>query len=288
MSSSNHSARLKLIASMVIFGTIGLFVRAVHMPASLIAMTRGYIGFLCLLPVLWLRRRKQYPAFTRKQLFLLILSGALIGFNWILLFEAYRFTTVAVATLCYYMQPVILTAAGVVLLKEKITGRKTVCVLVALLGMTFVSGVWQGGAGEAHNLKGILLRQGAACLYAGVMLLNLIMGQMEPLRKTCVQLFSAAVAVTPYVLLTVRLADIVLTPQSLVLLLVVCLIHTGFAYLLYFDGLQYLPAQTAAILSYIDPVVAVLLSALLLREPLGVSGVVGAFLILGAALVSEL
>ena len=292
MSDKIHAARFQMILSMVIFGTIGLFVRGVGMPSALIAMMRGYIGFLFLLIVIQIKRKKR-PAqgvqpLSRKTLLLLVLSGAVMGFNWVLLFEAYRYTTVAVATLCYYMQPVIVTALAGLLLKEKVTVRKVLCVLTALVGMTFVSGIWQSGPAAGRSLTGILLGLGAACLYAGVVLLNLIIGPVEPLRKTGIQLLSAAAAVMPYVFLTVRLDDITLAPFSVGLLLFVCLIHTGIAYVLYFGSLQWLSAQTAAILSYIDPVVAILLSALLLKEPLGISGAVGAVLILGSAVISEL
>ena len=92
----------------------------------------------------------------------------------------------------------------------------------------------------------------------------------------------------PYVLLTENLGALTFTPGTIGLLLVVGIVHTGIAYALYFGSLMQLKAQTAAILSYIDPVVAVLLSALVLREHMSLLSGLGAVLVLGAAVVSEL
>ena len=98
-----RSAQGKLVLSMLIFGTIGLFRRYIPLPSGLLAMARGLIGTLFLVLAMALRRQRPSGAAIRKNLPLLILSGAMIGFNWILLFEAYNHTTVALATLCYYM-----------------------------------------------------------------------------------------------------------------------------------------------------------------------------------------
>ena len=279
-------SKARLAASMVIFGTIGIFVHYIGMPSALIAMVRGLLGFGFLLVFMRIRRQAFAGADVRRNLWKLVFSGACIGFNWILLFEAYRYTTVAVATLCYYMQPVIVTVLSPLVLRERMTARKLVCVLTALFGMTFVSGVWSGGAGSG-SLTGILLGLGAAALYSTVVLTNKKMTPMPAAQQTMIQLLCAGLVVAPYALMTIGGGTLHVTPLSVGLLLFVGIFHTGFAYELYFGEISRLPAQTCAILSYIDPVVAVLLSALLLREPLGVSGVAGAVLILGSALISE-
>lgn len=276
----------KLTLSMIIFGTIGIFRRLIPLSSGLVAMSRGLIGVLFLLLVMRLRGDGMDRAAVRRKLPLLCLSGAAIGVNWILLFEAYNYTSVATATLCYYLAPMFVILASPLVLREKLTLRKLACVSAALLGMVFVSGVLEasGGAG----LKGVLLGLGAAVLYASVVLMNKQLGDVPAYDRTVVQLGSSAAVLLPYVLLVEEVSIEAFTPGVIALLLVVGIVHTGIAYALYFGSLMQLKAQTAAILSYIDPVVAVLLSALVLREHMSLLSGLGAVLVLGAAVVSEL
>lgn len=282
------NATLKSTLSMVIFGTIGIFRRYIPLPSSMVAMTRGIVGMLFLLAFLRIRKVKLNGAAIKKNLWTLIISGAVMGVNWILLFEAYNYTSVATATLCYYLAPIFIIIVSPFLLKEKITAKKLVCVCVALLGMVFVSGILQTGISDISEIKGVLLGVGAAALYATVVLLNKRLGDVPAYDRTILQLGAAGVALLPYVLLTENVAAMEFTGLSVLMLAIVCMVHTGVAYALYFGSLMDLKAQTAAILSYIDPVVAIILSALLLKENMGVLGLIGAVLILGAAIVSEL
>lgn len=281
------NATFKLTLSMVIFGTIGIFRRYIPLPSSLVAMTRGLTGMLFLLLVMLLRRRSMNRAAVRRKLGMLCLSGAAIGVNWILLFEAYNYTSVATATLCYYLAPMFVILASPLVVGERLTAKKLICVLAALLGMVFVSGVLEAGGGSS-DLKGVLLGLGAAVLYASVVLMNKQLGDVPAYDRTIVQLGSSAAVLLPYVLLTEDVGALSFTPATLALLMVVGIVHTGMAYAMYFGSLMELKAQTAAILSYIDPVVAVLLSALLLKERMSLLSGLGAVLVLGAAIVSEL
>ena len=281
------NATFKLTLSMVIFGTIGVFRRYIPLPSSLVAMTRGLTGMLFLLLVMVLRKRGMNRAAVRRKLGMLCLSGAAIGVNWILLFEAYNYTSVATATLCYYLAPMFVILASPLVVGERLTAKKLICVLAALLGMVFVSGVLEAGGGSS-DLKGVLLGLGAAVLYASVVLMNKQLGDVPAYDRTIVQLGSSAAVLLPYVLLTEDVGALSFTPATLALLMVVGIVHTGMAYAMYFGSLMELKAQTAAILSYIDPVVAVLLSALLLKERMSLLSGLGAVLVLGAAIVSEL
>ena len=281
------NATFKLTLSMVIFGTIGIFRRYIPLPSSLVAMTRGLIGMLFLLLVMVLRKRGMNRTAVRRKFAMLCLSGAAIGVNWILLFEAYNYTSVATATLCYYLAPMFVILASPLVVGERLTAKKLICVLTALLGMVFVSGVLETGGGSS-DLKGVLLGLGAAVLYASVVLMNKQLGDVPAYDRTIVQLGSSAAVLLPYVLLTEDIGALTFTPGTIGLLLVVGVVHTGMAYAMYFGSLMQLKAQTAAILSYIDPVVAVLLSALVLREHMSLLSGLGAILVLGAAVVSEL
>ena len=256
-------------------------------------MVRGIVGALFLLMVMGLRRQKLNRTAIRRVLPKLLLSSFCLGFNWILLFEAYNYTTVATATLCYYFAPMFIILVSPLLLREKLTARKLICVGVALVGMVFVSGVLDAGIKNIAELKGVLLGLAAAVLYACVVLINKKTEGIPSNDRTVMQLGISAVILLPYVLLTedLSLIDIGAGGGMLLVLgmvLLVGIVHTGVAYALYFGSISVVKAQTAAILSYIDPVVAILLSALLLGEPMSLLGGIGAVLVLGGAVVSEL
>ena len=285
-----NKAKLELIASMFIFGTIGIFVRYIPLPSTIIALVRGFVGAFFVLLFVYLKKSSIDKAAIRKNFKMLALSGAFIGINWIFLFESYNYTTVATATICYYMEPIFVILASPFLLKEKLTAKKAICAAFALLGMVFVSGMMETGIPALSEAKGVLYGLGAACFYATVVLMNKKITDINAYDKTIMQLGMGAIVLTPYVMLTqdIGTAALSMTLPLWALLLFVGLVHTGVAYVLYFDALKDLKAQTVAIFSYIDPIVAILLSALLLKENMGIYGIIGAVLVLGSTFISEL
>ncbi len=275
-----------LLSAMGIFGTIGIFVRYIPLPSSAIAFCRAALGLVFLLAVIFLSGKKPDKAAIQKNLPVLVISGIAMGFNWILLFESYRYTTVATATVCYYLAPLLLLLASP-LLGEKLTAKKLLCVGVSLVGLVCISGVAEGSLPKAGELAGIGFGLGAAVLYATVMFLNKKLSPMGAYDKTVLQLGSAAAVLLPYLLLTENVGGFSLTGGQWALLLVVGIVHTGFAYFLYFGSLQKLSTKTIGVLCYLDPVIAVLLSALLLKEEMTLINIIGSVLILGSALYSE-
>lgn len=284
---TDQKALFQLIASMVIFGTIGIFRRGIIYSSALIAAVRGIAGSLFLMLVIRIRYGGMDHTAIRRNWKLLILSGIAMGFNWILLFDAYNYTTVTIATLCYYMEPLILIIASPFLLHEKLTLRKSGSVIAALLGMCMVSGVIGGNMPSGNHLKGILLGLGAAVLYACVVLMNKKIHDISAYDKTAFQLMTAGLIMIPFLLLTENPASFVFDSKSIVLLVIVAIVHTGFAYAMYFGSMVNLSAQTIAVFSYADPVTAVILSALFLKEPMNVWQILGAILIIGASLFSQ-
>ena len=276
------------IASMLIFGTIGVFRRYIPVSSAFLAFFRGILGGLCILLFLRLRRQPSGEKIPRRVLPVLILTGALIGFNWMLLFEAFNHTTVAVATLCYYMAPTVVMLLSPLLFRERLTPLKAACAAAAIAGMVLVSGVFENGGVQGSQLRGVLLGLGAALISATVIILNKKLPGIDAYRKTTVQLLSAGTVMIPYLFLTGGFRMEGITFGAVALLLVVGIVHTGLAYVLYFGGMERLRVQTVAILSYIDPVSALLFSALLLKEPLTLLNGIGAVLIIGSAMVSEL
>ena len=283
-----RAAKIKLITAMVTFGTIGIFVKYIPLPSSIIALGRGFVATLFLLLVMKLGKNPISKEAVKRNLVLLLVSGGLIGFNWILLFEAYNYTTVAVATLCYYLAPIFVIIASPFVLGEKLTAKKGLCVAAALLGMVLVSGVIQSGSAADFSLTGVAFGVGAGALYACIILMNKKLKDINSYDTTVMQLAAATIVLIAYCLLTVPVSSLNAGPAALGLLLFVGIVHTGIAYVLYFGSMKDLKAQTVAIFSYIDPILAVLLSAFLLRESMDMLSVIGAVLILGSTFVSEM
>lgn len=278
---------MSLASAMVVFGTIGLFVRNINMPSSIIAFIRGSVGALFLILFCLVTRKKFSFSNVKEKLLLLCLSGAAIGVNWIFLFEAYRYTTVATATLCYYMAPIFVIVMSSFIYKEKLTVKKICCTLVALAGMVLVSGVTQTGIGNIGEMKGVILGILAAVFYSSVVLMNKSLGSVPAYDKTIVQLLGAAVVILPYCLATVDIGELSFDKETLIMLGIVSIVHTGISYTAYFGSMKNLQSQTIAIMSYIDPIVAVILSAVFLKEQMTVLGVIGAVMILSATFLSE-
>ena len=286
MKSENRSRHM-LIISMTIFGTIGLFVRNIPLASAEIALYRAVMAAVLIGGYLLVSRQKISLGKMRKEIPVLLLSGMAMGINWILLFEAYKYTTVSVATLSYYFAPVIVTAVCPFLFKEKMTAKQLVCFIMSTIGLVMITGVGDGSGG-GNDLVGILFGLGAAAFYATVILLNKFIRQVGGIHRTFLQFLAAILILLPYVLLTGGVQIGSLNGIGWGSLLVVGLIHTGVTYCLYFTSLKELPGQKAAILSYIDPLVAVLMSVTILGEKMTLWQVIGGSLILGFTLWNEL
>lgn len=244
-------AKIKLLSAMGIFGTVGIFVNFIPLSRPYIALCRALLGLLFLLAIMLLSQKKLDGRAIAKNLPVLCLSGAAMGFNWVLLFLSYDKTSVATATVCYYLAPLFLILLSP-LVGERLTLKKCLCVAVALVGLAFVSGIMEKGIHSLSELTGVGLSLGAAILYATVMLLNKKLSPIGAYDKTVIQLASALVAILPYLLLTEGFALPKMSPVQWLLLAVVGFVHTGVAYALYFGAMKDLSAHTIAIFSYLD------------------------------------
>ena len=282
-----NTSRIMLIVSMAVFGTLGLFVRNISVSSAELALYRAVMAAVLLSGYLLIIRKPIPFKEITKELPLLIASGVAMGFNWILLFEAYKYTTVSTATLSYYFAPVIVTLVCPFLFKEKMNIKKWLCFIMSTLGIVLITGLTDISFSSRHFI-GILFGLGAACLYATVILLNKYIKGVAGLHRTVLQFYAAVLVLLPYVCLTSGFSIGGLTDIGWINLLIVGLIHTGITYCLYFSSLKELPGQEAAILSYIDPLVAVIISVTILGEAMTVWQILGGILILGFTLWNEL
>ena len=284
MRKENTSKALMAVA-MFVFGTLAPFVRNIHVSSGELALYRAVLAALLVGSYLLVTKQKLSISSIKKEFLLLLLSGVAMGINWIFLFEAYQYTTVSVATLSYYFAPVIVMVVCPLLFQEKLTAKQVLCFSMATAGLVLITGTAGGGK---QDLLGIAFGLGAAAFYATVMLLNKFIKGVTGLHRTFIQFLSAIAVLVPYVVCTSGFTLGTLDNTGWINLLIVGLVHTGITYCMYFSALKELPGQKVAILSYIDPLVAVLVSVILLNEGITVPQIIGGILILGFTLWSEL
>lgn len=278
--------KFKVIFSMAIFGTIALFVKNIPLSTGEISLFRALIGAIAIGTYKLISGKKILLAEIKRDLPLLFLSGAIMGFNWILLFQAYRYTTVSLATLSYYFAPVLLIILSAVFLKEKLNLKQIICFVMATLGLVLIIG--SGGLETSNTTTiGIIYGLGAAALYATVIFLNKLIKNVMGIDRTLIQFIAAIIILTPYVVATTGVNILRISSSGLINLLILGVFHTGFTYCVYFSSVKDLKGQEAALLSYVDPLISIILSVAILEESIIVLQAIGGFMILGFTLLNE-
>ncbi len=277
--------RLKYIIAVVLYGTIGMFLRYVSLPSEIVAMCRGLIGSVFIFIYMKVTHREIDRESIKRNKKWLILGGICLGLNWVFLFSAYIKTTVAIASLCNYMAPVIVILIAPFVLHEPLDKRKLPCVFLAFIGIVLVSGVWEGTIG---SVSGIIMGLLGALCFVGVIICNRKLKEISPLDKSLIQLIMSVMVILPFVLTKNIGGPLEIDLRSVLIILMMGIINTGLAYVFYFGGMSTLPVQEVAILGYLEPVVSVLCSVFFLHEHMGVFGWIGTVLVIGATLTSEM
>ena len=279
--------KLGLIIAMLIWGSIGIFVRYIDFTSSQIALVRAIVGSIFLIVFSMISKEHLSKEKIKSNLLVLVACGICLGFNWIFLFQAYNYTTISTATICYYLAPVIVMFLSPFLLKEKLTPVKVLCIVAAMIGMLCIVGIDKSSMG-GNNIVGIVYGLSAACLYAGVVVLNKFLKDISGRDSSVVELSVAAIFLIPYVIFTEKISLAGVSSKSIILLLIIGIVHTGIAYLIYFTVIQKLESQTVAIYSYVDPISAIIMSAIILSESMSLLQILGGILILGSTFISEI
>ncbi len=280
------SDKLKNIVAMASFGTIPIFVKRIDLSVIEIAFWRGFIAFFILFGIRKLFYKSQKESIKLKTFLILFSTGMAIGINWALLFWAYDYTSVAIATLSYYFAPIIVIIVAPILFREHITKLQILCFICATIGLVMVIGV--GERVTPTMLTGVGLGLGAACLYAGIVLTNKGINEVSGLTRTLIQ-FAGSSAIL-FVILIVQDGFQIreLSNIGIINLVILGIYHTGICYWLFFVSVRTLKGQQTAILSYVDPVVAILVSVMVFREPISGIQILGAGFILGFSVLYEL
>jgi len=281
--------KLKIISSMLIFGSIGIFVRNINLPSMEIAFLRAVIGSLFLLCAGFLMGQKISLKAIKENMLILIFSGVAIGFNWILLFQAYKYTTISNSTLSYYFAPVFVIMLAPIILKEKITVTKILCVIMAMSGLFLIVSVGSNNApGSYNHVIGIIYGLCAAVLYASIILMNKFIKNLSGFETTLIQLSIAALVLLPSIIYRGNLNLNKISSTAWIFILIVGVLHTGIAYLMYFSSIKELKGHSIAILSYIDPISAVIIASIFLGEAITLVKIIGGILILGSTFLGEI
>lgn len=275
-----YKSCLKLIVPMLIFGSIGIFVRKISLPTAELVFYRVLIAVLFMLALFACQRKKPFQC-EKKQMYLAGGSGVIMGINWLLFFQALRYTTVATATMTYYLAPVLMLFLAPFILGERLSAKQIAAAALAPVGLACIV----FSASEAAEITyrhgwGIACGIGSALFYALLILCNKKIEHIDNLDRTMIQLSAATLALSPVLLMS---HDFDLVIENLPMLLVLGIVHTGIACYFYFVGLKETPTQLTAVLSYIDPVSAVFFAAVFLGEALSFSQMMGTLIVLGSA-----
>jgi len=274
--------------SMVIFGTLGAVIRFINLPSSEISLIRGLLGVMFLTPFLLVNRRKGMLDDLRANYITLLLTGTALAVNWILYTNAFRYTTIALATISYYIAPVIAVMLSIVFMKERISILKVVCIGFTLTGMVLMINTGKSDNTSYDHFTGILFGFSAAFCYASLMVLNKFIRNLNGLETTLLQLFLSALVLFPYAFFAGEMKPLLQDERSLYILLVLGVVHTGLGFLLFFTGIKGLTTQEIAILSYLDPLTSVLLSCFIFHERMTAMQITGAIMICGVTLAGTL
>ena len=276
-----NKAYLKYVLGLLLFGLNGIVASRIHMPSYGIVFFRTLIGSLFLLCVHGLTGgRLRLVKQRRGHLVCLCVSGVAMGLSWMFLYEAYQRSGVGLASLTYYTGPVIVVALSPVLFREKLTGPMGVCFALVLAGMVLTNLRQFGVGGDPIGLFCGLM---SAVMYAFMVIFNKKAASITGLKNSALQLSVSFLTVLIYVCVRqgVSLPE---TVGEWLWLFVLGLVNTGVGCYLYFSSIGSLPVQHVSVLGYIEPLSALVFSALLLREGLGARELFGALLILGGAI----
>jgi len=283
--------KMRVIISMLIWGSIGLLVRGIDLPSMGIAFLRAVTAsvFLGVLGI-WMLNKDSKTA-IKNNIKPLMITGLAMGFNWLLLFQAYKYTTISNATLSYYFAPVFIAVLSPLVLGEKFTAKKISSVFAAMLGLYLIlSSQSAQPAAEGYNhLLGITYGLGGAAFYAIIILTSKRMKGISGFETSLVQLATAAIVMLPVTLVNVGAGTMLsMDKTSWLLILTLGIVHTGIAYANYFSAIKDIDGQSIAVLSYIDPISAVVLASVVFGEVMSTQQILGGLLILGSTLYSQL
>lgn len=274
------------LAALLLFGSNGIIAAAIALPSSDIVLLRTFLGALSLVTILAITQSHKLQAPSRpREAAALLLSGAALGASWIFLFRAYQTIGVGVSSLLYYCGPIIVMALSPLIFGEKLTGGKIAGFIAVACGAFLIAAQ---GLGGNMPIAGIA----SAFCYALMVIASKGAPHIEGLENSTLQVSAAFVTALVLTLITQGAPSFLsagvaasIDWRAVVMLGVV---NTGIGCLLYFSAVAKLPVQTVAVVGYLEPLSAVVFSAVLLGEAITPVRLMGVALIIGGAIFCEL
>lgn len=273
---------LKYFISVFLYGTLGLFLSMINVNSDFVVFCRGFIGSLFIFIVKLIKKERFDLKAIKENFLYLAICGISLGLNEMFLFIGYKYA-VSLASLGNYTAPISVIVISAIIYKEKLNIKQLLCVIASFLGIILISGVFTSNTG---NVIALIYGLIASIGFVSLVFFNKKLGPMDPLDKTFIQLIFTYLTVLPFVIINKSIPTI-LDIKTISILLMLGVLHTGFAYIFYFDAIKTLSPIKIAIIGYVEPVLSVLIGALLLNEPMDIYGIIGTILIIGSAIVSE-
>lgn len=284
----------KYLLSLILFGSNGIVASMIDLPSVFVVLARVGLGAALLVAAVAAsrsaRRDLKAPSHPRQAAYLAI-SGAALGAAWLFLFESYRYVGVGVASLLYYCGPVIVMALSPMIFHTRLSATKVMGFTAVVLGAFLVVGQ---GLGEGVAPMGLLLGGMSAVCYAVMVIFSKKVDAIAGVESSAIQLLGSLAAVVAYMATTGAAGTLPMPTASelahLNVAAIACigLVNTGLCCYLYFSSMGELPVTRVAVCGYLEPLSAVVLSALLLGEAMTPANILGACLILGGAVWSEM
>lgn len=277
------------VVSLLLFGTNGIAAAAIPLQSTQIVMLRTLIGSPFVIAVAFVLKNKKAsakPTFKPKHVTCVVASGVCTGLSWVTLYEAYDLIGVGVSSLEYYCAPVIVVIASVVLFKEKLYVNKVIGFVLAILGTLIIG---SEVALEGGSVFGLALGAISALCHAGMVIFSKQATDITGAASCAIQLALSCFVASLFIATTSDFSFIAEIPQSAWPAIVFLgIANTGIGCLMYFTAILRLPAQTVATLGYLEPLSAVVFAAVLLGEGMGVLQWIGAAMVIGGSLVTEM
>lgn len=279
-----RNVTFRYLFALLLFGSNGIVASLIDLSSQHIVLLRTLIGSVFLIAIFFMTGGKLTFHQHKRQLFFLAVSGMAMGASWMCLYEAYARIGVSVASLLYYCGPVIVVVLSTLLFKERLSPNTLIGFAAVIAGVLCINGnVFSGSS----DITGILCGLLSALLYALMVICNRMAKEITGLENATLQLTAAFFTVAVFTGLKNGFA-MHLTSTSILPILILGLLNTGVGCYLYFSSIGKLKVQTVAVCGYVEPLSAVLLSAIFLNERMLPLQIAGAAMIIGGAVFSEL
>lgn len=253
------NAALKMIISMIIFGSIGYFTVLSNLPSFELVFVRCMSATLFLTTFWIITGKYKSEKWNKKEILLALACGFFLVYNWVFLFKSFEETSITIAISVYHLAPVFVLILGSIIFKERLTLISISSIIICFIGTFLISDINLNQFNYYELSEGIIWALLAALFYAFTTLLSKGIKVLSPYATTFIQTFLGIFILIPFI----NISEFqYLNVNNWIFVLATGIIHTGLVYLLFFDSVRYLPTKLISVLVFLDPAVAILLDML--------------------------